>query len=155
MILKSDIERLVTDKIAGSDMFIVEISVRPGNKVEVLLDKDSGMTIEDCTEVHRFLVKQMEEAGEDIELEVSSPGVGQPLKIKRQYVKNVGRPMKVKLTDGRKVDGLLTAANDAHIVLTYEVREEIPGKKAKKKVQKEDMIPHEHIVEAKIVITFK
>lgn len=155
MILKNDIEQLVSEKIAGSDMFMVEVNVRPGNKVEVLMDKDSGMTIEDCTELHRFLVKKMEEAGEDIELEVSSPGVGQPLKVIRQYGKNVGRSIKVKLSDGRKAEGLLASANDEHIVLQYEVREEIPGRKAKKKVQKEDVISYEHIAEAKVVITFK
>lgn len=155
MITKEQVTALVAEQIDGTDMFVVEISVRPGNKVEVLLDADSGVTIEHCTDVHRHLVKAFEEAEEDFEMQVSSPGVGQPLRVKRQYFKNVGRSIKVKTTEGGKAEGLLKNATEDGIEVEFEAREEIPGKKGKKKVVKTETIAFHHIAEAKIVITFK
>ena len=106
MITVAEIEQLVQTKIAEtdtlSDAFIVSISVRPGNAIEVLLDKDSGLNVEDCKKVSRHVESSLDREKEDFSLEVSSPGVGKPLVVHRQYVKNVGRTVKVKADDGEK-----------------------------------------------------
>jgi ribosome maturation factor RimP len=100
-------------------------------KVLILLDKDEGITIEECASVSRRLAAVLE-AEETIEgsynLEVSSPGLDQPLKIPRQYKKNVGRDLKVTLTDGETITGKLTAAEEDYIVLLP------PAPKKKKKL---------------------
>ena len=38
MITRETVERLIEEKIQGTDMFIVEVSVRPGNVIDVTLE---------------------------------------------------------------------------------------------------------------------
>jgi ribosome maturation factor RimP len=99
MITREKVEHLIEEKIQGTDMFIVEVSVRPGNVIDVTLDSDVGITIEACTEVHRHLLHEMDRDVEDYSLEVSSPDLMKPLKVTRQYMKNVGRDLAVKKLD--------------------------------------------------------
>jgi ribosome maturation factor RimP len=88
------IENFVLKLIEKSDdTFLVEVKMTPGNQVTVLLDADKGITIEKCTSINKALYKYMEESGlfEDgnFSLEVSSPGIDKPLKLHRQYKKNI------------------------------------------------------------------
>ena len=107
--------------------FLVEIKVKPTNNVKVFLDGDQGITIEKCISINRPLYKLIEEAklfpNDDFSLEVSSPGLEEPLKLFRQYVKNVGRPIEVLLKDGQKVEGKLVEVNESSMVV-----EETKGK---------------------------
>src|SRR5580692_7097827 len=92
---------LLEPLLEGTDIFIVSIKVKPINNIKVYLDADSGFSIDKCTAVNRKLYARIEEeqmfpAG-DFSLEVSSPGVDEPLTQMRQYKKNIGR--KVTVTD--------------------------------------------------------
>lgn len=111
--------------------FLVEIKIKPTNNVKVYLDGNQGITIEKCISINRALYKQLEETklfpNDDFSLEVSSPGLDEPLKLHRQFIKNIGRPVEILLKDGRKVEGkLLEVTEDALLV------EEIRGKNKKK-----------------------
>jgi ribosome maturation factor RimP len=143
MITRESVTQLIEEKIAGTDMFIVEVTVRPGNVIDVTLDSDSGITIEACREV------------EDYSLEVSSPDLTKPLKVTRQYMKNVGRDLAVKKADKSKTEGELIAATESDITLLTSQKEEVPGKKGKKLVEREVTIPYSKISEAKVMIRFK
>ena len=123
------VHSLLTPLLEGTDIFIVNVKVKPVNNIKVYLDADSGFSIDKCTAVNRKLYARIEEeqmfpAG-DFSLEVSSPGVDEPLLQMRQYKKNVGRT--VAVTDQLDVEktGLLKDVTDGHIIL------EIKGKKAK------------------------
>jgi ribosome maturation factor RimP len=155
MITVDRVSGLVNEKIEGTDMFVVQVSVRPGNAIEVLLERDSGLTAEDCKSVSRHIESMLDRETEDFSLEVSSPGVGKPLLVLRQYYKNVGRTVKVESTDGRKWEAKMAAANEQGIQLTYSVKEEIPGKKGKKLVEKEETLAYSDIKETKVIISFK
>lgn len=120
---------LLEPLLEGTDIFIVNIKVKPINNIKVYLDADSGFSIDKCTSVNRRLYALMEErqlfpAG-DYSLEVSSPGVDEPLQQKRQYKKNVGRKVLVTDKEDKEKTGLLKEVTDEHIVL------EIKSKKAK------------------------
>lgn len=155
MITKERITQLIEEKIAGSDMFIVEVDVRPGNLVDVTMDADSGITIEACTEIHRHILKNIDREIEDYGLDVSSPDLSKPLKVRRQYVKNIGRSLNVKTLDNAKTEGLLTNVSDHGVALLTKNKEEVEGKKGKKWVERSIEIPFEQIKEAKVVISFK
>ena len=133
--------------------FIVEIKIRPTNNIKVFLDGDSGISIEKCVYFNRILYKQIEESGiypgGDFSLEISSPGLDEPLKLMRQYLKNVGRKVEVLLKDGVKTEGKLTAVDNNHIVV-----EEIRGKNKKQETIMHDF-PFENIKSTKIQIVFK
>lgn len=155
MITAEQVTQLIEEKIAGSDLFIVEVSVRPGNVIEVTVDGDKGVNIETCTEIHRHILKNIDREVEDYSLEVSSPDLMKPLKVKRQYIKNIGRTLSVKTVAKDKLEGVMFNANDHGIVLHTKTREAIPGRKAKQLIEKEVEIPFDQIAEAKIVISFK
>ncbi len=112
------------------DIFFVDMKVKPTNNIKIFLDADSGLGIEKCIKINRRLYKQVEEMGfypeGDFSLEVSSPGIDEPLKMLRQYVKNIGRNVEVTLNDDSIKEGVLLEATEEKIVL-----EHIEGKNKK------------------------
>jgi ribosome maturation factor RimP len=117
----------------NTDCFLVEVRIKPTNNIRVALDADSGISIEKCVAYNRKLYKQLEEAAlypdGNFSLEVSSPGLDEPLKMYRQYVKNTGRNVEVQLNDGTKTEGKMTAVSEKEIMV-----EETRGKNKKKEV---------------------
>ncbi len=155
MITKEQVASLILDKIAGTDQFIVEVNVRPGNAIDVTMDGDGGITIESCMEIHRHILHEMDREVEDYSLEVSSPDLMKPLKVFRQYVKNIGREVTVKKTDKSKITGLLKDAKENFIIIHTEEKEVVEGKKGKQLVKRDTEIPFNEIAETKIEISFK
>lgn len=117
--------------------FLVEIKIKPTNNVKVFLDGDQGITIEKCISINRALYKLLEESQlfpeGDFSLEVSSPGLDEPLKLYRQYVKNTGRLVEVVLKDGRKMDGKLLEVNETSLVIEETKGKNLHGRPAGKK----------------------
>jgi len=148
------IEKMLEATLADDpSYFLVEIKIRPTNNIKVFLDGDAGISIEKCVFYNRILYKKVEESGMfpdgDFSLEISSPGLDEPLKLLRQYRKNIGRKVEVLLKDGGKTDGKLLEVFDGHILI-----EEIKGKN-----KKQEIIQHNFsfdiIKSTKIQIVFK
>jgi len=80
----------ILEPLLTEDVFLVEMKVKPTNNIKIYLDADSGLGIDKCIKINRALYRQMEEQGiypdGDFSLEVSSPGLGEPLKQHRQYL---------------------------------------------------------------------
>ncbi|RYY89317.1 MAG: ribosome maturation factor [Chitinophagaceae bacterium] len=135
----------VTEKIhsllADPKHFLVEVRVKPTNNIKVFIDGDEGIPLSDLVSYNRKLYKQLEESAlfpeGDFSLEVSSPGVDEPLKSHRQYAKNVGRFVEVTGHDAAapKLEGKLIAATEDGIVLETE-----SGKGKKKEVKQETIL---------------
>ena len=134
------------------DVFLIEIKVKPINNIKIFLDADNGLGIERCIKINRALYKVMEEMAffpeGDFSLEVSSPGIGEPLKQHRQYVKNIGREVEVLQHDDTKTTGTLSGVQEESItVATTEGK----GKKA---VVKNEEILFSNIKHTKVLIKF-
>lgn len=131
---------------------MVEIKIKPTNNIRVYIDADQGLTIEKCIKINRALYKLIEEASlypdGDFSLEVSSPGIDQPLKLHRQYMKNIGRELAVSLLDNTDKQGKLVSVMDESIVLEY-----IEGKGKKAEI-KQIEIPFGSIKQAIVQIKF-
>lgn len=138
-----------------TDCFTVEIELKPGNKLFVYADSDSGLSLEKCQKLSRFVEHQLDEngwLGETYGIEVSSPGIERPIKFPRQYVKNIGRTLAVRRTDKTEHEATLKTADETHIVLTHiEVTRD--GKK-KIKTEVETPIPYEEIDKAVVKLPF-
>lgn len=137
-ILEQKINALID---ADKDVFLVEIRIKPTNNVKIFLDSDLGMSIDRLIQYNRALYKQLEEENifpnGDFSLEVSSPGLDEPLKLHRQYLKNIGRFVEVTLVDGVKKEGKLISTSEDGIVI-----EEEKGKGKKKElIQQEIAFP--------------
>ncbi len=147
------IEDFVNSQLQGSsDVFLVEVKVIPGNNIKVFLDADNGITIDKCIKVNRALYNQIEESNlfpnGDFSLEVSSPGVDEPLKLNRQYKKNIGRTVEVMMNDGTKKEGKLTAVNEEEIII-----EEKKGQGKKGTIQTTNILFNQ-VKHTKVLITF-
>ncbi len=122
-----------------ADYFLVEVSVQAGPSVKVLVDGKEGISIGQLTNFSRVLYKWAEENGvfpnNDFSLEVSSPGLDEPLKLHQQYVKNIGREVEVVLKNGIKVEGNLVNVDELEIVV-----EEKKGKGKKMKVELQSLL---------------
>ena len=148
-ILEQKINALIAE---SKDVFLVEIRIKPTNNVKVFLDSDLGISIERLIQYNRALYRQLEEEnifpGGDFSLEVSSPGLDEPLKMHRQYLKNTGRFVEVILVDGTRKEGKLISATDAEIVI-----EEEKGK-GKKRELVQHVIPLADVKTTKVQIKF-
>jgi ribosome maturation factor RimP len=139
----------------SADKFVVEVLVS-GNKIPkrviVIIDGDQGITIDDCAELSRTLAKQLDDRAllgdENYLLDVSTPGLDHPLKLKRQYYKNIGRGLKIKRLD-TVTEGKLTAVTEDKIILTQEVG---MGKKKETNIIE---IPFSEIDKAFVMVSFK
>jgi ribosome maturation factor RimP len=128
------VEGMVQAMLAGEQgYFLVDVRVKPTNNVKVFIDGDQGISIEKCVQVNRALYKKFEETGlfpnGDFSLEVSSPGLDEPLKLHRQYKKNIGRQVELVLQDGSKMEGRLLEVSEDGIIV-----EETRGRNKKKEV---------------------
>jgi ribosome maturation factor RimP len=134
------------------DIFLVSVKIKPINNIKIYLDADSGLAIEKCIKINRALYRAMEEKGTypngDFSLEVSSPGVDEPLKLLRQFKKNTGRDVEVTMLDDSKKEGKLANVNEGAITITYT---EGKGKKAE---TRELEIPFTNIKHTKVRVKF-
>lgn len=150
-----EIARVVQEKFGEDgfqDCFLVAIE-QHGKTTGVFIDSDSGIGFEKCQKLSRYLEAQIDQnkwLGEDYILEVSSPGLSRPLVMPRQFKKNVGRHLQIKLKEGEDVSGILLKADDESIV----IQSELVRKEGKKKIQEtiEIEIYYTAINEAKIII---
>lgn len=152
-----ELENLVNQglkELDFEDTFVVDVKVNL-NKVEIFLDSDSGISFGKCQKVSRWIEAIFDEKkyfGEKYILEVSSAGVGSPLKFLRQYVKNVGRHIDVKYNPDKRSKGVLEKVEENNIYVTYETT--IKEGKKNKKIKVTDVINYNDILEAKIKISF-
>ncbi len=134
------------------DLYLVSLKVKPTNNYRIYIDADSGLPLEKCIKINRALYKLIEEEGMypdgDFSLEVSSPGIEEPLKFLRQYIKNIGRFVEVVKLDETKFEGKLTAATEEQITIEYT---EGKGKKAQDIVLE---VPISEIKTTKVQIKF-
>jgi len=147
------IEQRVEGLLAGEPShFLVEVRIKPTNNIKVFVDADQGVQLSDLINYNRKLYKELEESGlfpnDDFSLEVSSPGLDEPLKLHRQYKKNLGRFVEVTLNDMTKREGKLLDSTEDGIVI------EVEEGKGKKKTTKQESILFDNIKTTKIQIRF-
>ena len=138
------------------DCFLVDFELPTPTRLEIFIDSDSGITFQKCRRISRYLESIIEEEnwfGEKYTLDVSSPGLDRPLKLKRQYHNNIGRKVKVSLKEGGKEKGTLVKVTEDAITLEETVRVKEGKKKIRKEVQTELLF--ENIKKTLIVISFK
>lgn len=132
--------------------FLVEVRVKPTNNFKIFIDGDEGVLLSDLIIYNRKLYKLIEESGQypdgDFSLEVSSPGLDEPLKLFRQYPKNIGRFVEITLNDATKREGKLLEATEDGIVIETE------SGKGKKKVVAQESLLFENIKSTKIQVKF-
>lgn len=155
MIETNSVRQIAEEGIAGSDLFVVEVSVSPDNRIVVEIDNDGGVDIEQCERLHRFIESRLDRDTEDYELEVGSSGLTAPFKIARQYVKNIGNEVEVLTRSGVKLSGILKAADDEKFVVTVTKKVKPEGAKRKIEVEEDLTYIYNEVKYTKYLIRFK
>jgi ribosome maturation factor RimP len=149
MISKETIQPMVEELLAGTDKFLVDVVVQPTNRIYIYFDSDTSITISDCQEISHTIESNLNRDNEDYDLTVSSSGIDRPLKMLRQYRKNIGKEMDVVTNDGKNITGILVKVEEAFLELEH------PPKKQKKEIKRENTILlFSEIKTAKIIVKF-
>ncbi|MEC4003239.1 ribosome assembly cofactor RimP [Flavobacterium sp. SUN052] len=154
MTFKEQVTQQLNDALSLKEsVFLIDLTISDTYKIIVTLDGDNGVNLQDCIDISRAIENNLDREEHDYALEVASVGVGSPLKMVRQYKKNIGRLLIVKLQEG-KIEGDLIDANDEFITLSWTAREPKKLGKGKETVQKTQQIPYSEIKEAVVTIKF-
>ena len=145
---------LVNEALAlNKSLYLIDLSISTTNKIQITVDGDNGVPLSECIRISRNVEHNFDREEEDFSLEVSTPDIAHPLKVTRQYIKNINRILKVK-TSEQEFEGTLVEADEDKIVLNWKAREPKPIGKGKVTVNKTAIISYKDIKEAKVKIVF-
>ena len=152
---KETVKQLVREALEeNEELFLIELTFSGDNKILVEVDGDKGLTLKECMRISRHIESNLDREEEDFGLEVTSPDVANPLKVLRQYKKNIGRIVSVKTKEEVMIEGTLVEANEKQISLAWKAREPKKIGKGKITVDKTADIEYSNILEAKVKIIF-
>lgn len=154
MVTNERIKELVEQSLADQNHFLVDLVVNSKSnpiKITIVLDGDKGISIDDCATLSRTFAALLDEENslENYALEVTTPGLDQPLRLKRQYVKNIGREVKIQLKDKKIERGKLVESTEDTVVIEHEVKE------GKQKELKKTTFTFEEIERTIVEVSFK
>lgn len=158
MIDKKKVVGLIDERIAelNNGLFVVSLTISKQNRINVELDKFEGnVSVTDCVSVSRNIEHNLDREEQDFELSVSSAGLDNGLRVFPQYKKNIGKGVRVKLTDGVDIEGVMISATPEQITVQTKRKERIEGRKKKEIIIEDHVLPMNRIKETKIVISFK
>jgi ribosome maturation factor RimP len=154
------IQILAEEFLEGTSAFIVDVKVASGNVIRISLENDDRTSITDCVELSRHIEGSFDREEEDFSLDVGSPGLDQPLKVLRQYLKIIGKQIAVNLIEGKKIQGELVSVEEDEgefksLVLKTREKKRIEGRKATEWVDEEHQFQAGDIEWTKVIISFK
>ena len=160
MINAKKIQFLAEEFLEGTSAFIVDVKVASGNVIRISLENDDRTSITDCVELSRHIEGSFDREEEDFSLDVGSPGLDQPLKVLRQYLKIIGKQIAVNLIEGKKIQGELVSVEEDEgefksLVLKTREKKRIEGRKATEWVDEEHQFQAGDIEWTKVIISFK
>ncbi len=154
MLSRGRILDIIQQKIDEDGYFIVDVDIKQGDRIVVVIDGDHGVKIDYCVEISRLIEGSLDREEEDFELEVSSPGIGQPFKVHRQFVKNIGRQVEVLSKSGEKYTGELLSVSEGGFVLKEDKMVKLEGKKKKELQIVEHPFNFEELKSVKEILKF-
>lgn len=133
----------------------MSLEVRPANKIKLVVDSMKGILIDDCVKLSRAIEHGLNREIEDFELEVSSPGLDSPFKVKEQYIKNIGKNVEVIKKDGKQFQGKLLSVDPEKFCVEAEKHIKIEGKKKKEVIKEKVELEYSEVSKIRLVISFK
>ena len=160
MINAKKIQILAEEFLEGTSAFLVDVKVASGNVIRISLENDDRTSITDCVELSRHIEGSFDREEEDFSLDVGSPGLDQPLKVLRQYLKIIGTQIAVNPIEGKKMQGELVSVEEEEgelksLVLKTREKKRIEGRKATEWVDEEHQFQAGEIEWTKVIISFK
>jgi len=154
MIDKQTVQGLVEKWLNDKDYFLTDLTISDDDRIVVEIDHKEGVWIDDCVELSKFIEANLDRDVEDYELEVGSAGIGQPFKVRQQYVNNIGNEVEILLSDGSKLKGVLKDADDDGFTAVVKKKVKPEGAKRPKMVDEDLRLAYGEAKEVKAVIKF-
>jgi ribosome maturation factor RimP len=159
MIEKEKIKELLLIEIGKQNMILVDLQVKAGNSIEIVLDSISGVTIDECAGISKLIESHFDRDKEDYDLEVSSYGISQPFIIPLHYQKNMGKNIEVKLKNGKTSKGMLKNFEFENEKLKYveilmKKKVQLEGKKRKTEVEEINYLSGDEIRKVLLLLDF-
>ena len=155
MIQSSRIKEIVSKLIDGTEMFIVDITIKKGNGIIVFLDSPKGLSIDECATISKAIETSLNRDEEDFELEVSSPGFLLPFKVLQQYYKNIGQEVEVIFNNGNKNIGILLSVNESSFLIETLRKVKPEGKKRPEVISEQLVVKYDEVKSTRVVLNFK
>ena len=155
MIKKEVVTQLVEEWLKEKEYFLVDVTVSPDDKIVVEIDHAEGVWIEDCVALSRYIEDHLNREEEDYELEVGSAGIGQPFKVKQQYVNHIGKDVEVLTAEGKKLKGILKEAGDENFTVAVSKKVKVEGKKRPEMQEENLTFNYNEVKYTKYIISFK
>jgi len=155
MIDKKTVYELTEAYLKDKNDFLVSVEVKPGNIIIVEIDNDTGVSIDDCIQLNKYLESRLDRDTEDYELEVGSAGISNPFKVLRQYEKNIGNEVEVLTKKGQKQAGILKEVGNDSFIVTIQKQVKPEGAKRKITVEEDLTFSYDEIKYTKYLIRFK
>jgi ribosome maturation factor RimP len=153
MVTVEQVRNSIERHLEGTSHFLVDVAVRPGGKVTVEVDNDKAITIDELVRLNKAVREDLGEAADDCEMQFSSPGMGNPFKVERQYRKHTGRIVEVLLADGRSLTGQLAAHDEDTLGIRIQHPSKVKGRLPKMD-EEVTTIPRAEIKATKATIKF-
>lgn len=155
MDFRAKVEQLVHEFLeTRKDLYLVDLKISAGDDITVILDGDEGLSLQDCLDASRAIEFNLDREEHDFSLQVMSPGLSEPLKLPRQFKKNMGREIEVLLNSDEKIQGEVVAVDDEKVTLVLRYRRPKLIGKGKEDVVENKEIPYADIKKALVVIKF-
>lgn len=155
MIDRQTVVSAVEEAIAGSDLFVVDVTVTPDKSIAVEIDSPGNLDIDTCSALTRRIGELLPAELDDYDLEVGSAGLTAPFKVRGQWEKNLGNEIELLTNDGRKLAATLAALGDDSFTIAYQVKEKPQGQKRPVLVEKTEEIPFANVKKANYLLRFK
>jgi ribosome maturation factor RimP len=155
MDFRAKVEQLVHEFLeTRKDLYLVDLKISAGDDITVILDGDEGLSLQDCLDASRAIEFNLDREEHDFSLQVMSPGLSEPLKLPRQFKKNMGREIEVLLDSDEKIQGEVVAVDDEKVTVVLKYRRPKLIGKGKEDVVENKEIPYTEIKKALVVIKF-
>jgi ribosome maturation factor RimP len=155
MDFRAKVEQLVHEFLeTRKDLYLVDLKISAGDDITVILDGDEGLSLQDCLDASRAIEFNLDREEHDFSLQVMSPGLSEPLKLPRQFKKNMGREIEVLLNSDEKIQGEVVAVDDEKVTIVLRYRRPKLIGKGKEDVVENKEIPYTDIKKALVVIKF-
>ena len=152
--MNEKVKDLLEEALAlNESLYLISFEISTNNRIQIVVDGDNGVPLSECIRISRNIEHNIDREVYDFSLEVSTPDIAHPIKVKRQYVKNINRILKVTTAE-EDFEGTLVKTTDNEIVLEWKAREPKPIGKGKVTVEKTTTLLYTEIKEAKVKIVF-
>jgi ribosome maturation factor RimP len=155
VIERNKIEGIINEALKDTSVFLVDIIISRSNTIQVFIDNQEGISLDHCGALHRSIEDQLDREQEDFELQVSSPGLGQPIRVFPQYLKALGQKMEILMQDGDLIKGTLMEAHPGGMDKEAELTVRLTGTKRKPAAEEPVIIQINRIKTARVEIDFK